>query len=214
MERRLGAAIRRLECSLASGEYGDALLASKKVRNGELANRTFMRLPRAAIACSLLILCSTGIGSAESSGPATIQAMYAKYLKQGFSQKSVPRFKPYFEARLYALAVHWAGIKQTSAMREDCTFDADPFAATQNGTPSEPVTVGAGKLAHGAIAYPVGVTLKFSRGHLTSHVIVDVVRTMGDYRVSDIIPMVDGKAYPDASLRANLTAFATRSVCK
>jgi len=78
----------------------------------------------------------------------------------------MPPFKSYFDPGPYALAQHWASVKQTTSTREDCS-------------------------------------------HL-----VTVVRNDGRDRVNDVVPVVDGKACPDASLRAELAAFAKRPICR
>ena len=151
---------------------------------------------------------------AAASGQAVVRATYETYLKSFFSKKSIGAYKPYFDSGLYALAAYWAQLPNLPGKRGyACTFDSDPLANAQNGRAVEPITVGTPTAGRGGSSYPVTLTLQFTKGTLPSHVLVTVVKENGRERVSDIIPIIDGKSYPGDSLRATLTKIRNDASC-
>jgi hypothetical protein len=163
------------------------------------------------------VVAAQGPARAAGTAQTTVRNAYATYLRSGaLTGKHVAALKPYLEPGLYALLVRWMSEPSRATIPgEECTFDADPFLATQAGPGSLPVTLGAMTTFAGHAALPVAIPLKpVGRASIgISHTLVELEGGGGQYRILDIVPVLDGKPYPVASMRAMLTQYAKDPRC-
>jgi hypothetical protein len=176
-----------------------------------------MRTWPALVLTLTVVAVAHGPARAAGTAQATVRHAYATYLRYGaLTGKHVAALKPYLEAGLYTLLVRWISEPyRADRPGEACTFDADPFLATQAGPGSLPVTLGAMTTFAGHAALPVAIPLKpVGRASIgISHTLVELEGGGGQYRILDIVPVLDGKPYPVASMRAMLTQYAKDPRC-
>jgi len=177
-----------------------------------------MNTYRSLVFAIFAVAAARGSARAEDTGQTIVRNAYATYIHDGtFTHKSVAALKPDLEAGLYAVLARWiAEPRHTNAIGEECSFDADPFFATQMGPGALPITLGSRITFERHAAVPVSIPLKSEGQHIPkviSHTLVELDGRGEHARIFDIVPVIDGKPYADASMRTMLVKFSKDPHC-